>query len=60
MTSRNLSEEPIAIDNDEARSRLSGLTDYFLVHNREILLRCDDSVVRVLPVSLATFAVKGF
>ncbi len=48
MTSGNLSEEPIAIDNDEARSRLNGLADYLLVHNREILLRCDDSVVQVV------------
>lgn len=44
MTSANLSEEPIAINNDEAFSRLGKIADYFLIHNREIYLRCDDSV----------------
>ena len=47
MTSGNISEEPIAIDNEEAFQRLSGIADYFLVHNRDIYLRNDDSVVRV-------------
>jgi hydrogenase maturation protein HypF len=47
MTSGNISEEPIAIDNAEAVERLRGIADYFLVHNREILLRADDSVMRV-------------
>jgi hydrogenase maturation protein HypF len=47
MTSGNVSEEPIAIDNAEAVARLRGIADFFLVHNRDVLLRCDDSVVRV-------------
>ena len=46
MTSANLSEEPIAIDNDEALSRLGDIADTFLFHNREILQRCDDSVLK--------------
>jgi hydrogenase maturation protein HypF len=47
MTSANLSEEPIVIDNQEAVFRLKNIADCFLVHNREILIRSDDSVVRV-------------
>jgi hydrogenase maturation protein HypF len=46
MTSANLSEEPIAIDNQESVRRLKDIADYYLVHNREILVRSDDSVVR--------------
>jgi len=44
MTSGNLSEEPIAKDNDEALRRLKGIADYFLLHNRDIYARYDDSV----------------
>jgi hydrogenase maturation protein HypF len=47
MTSGNISEEPIAIDNHEALDRLQGMADFLLVHNRDILRRCDDSVVRI-------------
>jgi len=47
MTSGNLSEEPIAKDNDEAVRRLRGITDYFLLHNRDIYARYDDSVTMV-------------
>jgi hydrogenase maturation protein HypF len=47
MTSGNLSEEPIARDNDEALARLNGIADYFLVHNRDIHSRYDDSVTIV-------------
>jgi len=47
MTSGNISEEPICKDNDEAVRRLSGIADYFLVHNRDIYARYDDSVTIV-------------
>jgi len=51
MTSGNLSEEPIATGNDEVRERLSTLADAFLMHNRDIRTRCDDSVVRALGIT---------
>ncbi len=46
MTSGNLSEEPIAIDNADAYDRLKNIADYFLTHDRDIYLRSDDSVVK--------------
>ncbi len=45
MTSANYSEEPICIENDEALKRLAEMADYYLLHNRDIYLRSDDSVV---------------
>ncbi len=47
-TSGNLSEEPIVIANDDALDRLGGLADAFLFHNRDIFMRVDDSVIRVI------------
>jgi hydrogenase maturation protein HypF len=48
MTSGNMTEEPITIDNREAFLHLGDIAEYFLIHNREIYLRSDDSVVRVV------------
>ena len=61
MTSGNMSEEPIATSNDEAFDRLSGIADGFLLHDREIVARYDDSVLRVVdgaPVFLRR--ARGF
>ena len=46
MTSGNLSEEPIVVSNAEAMRHLDGVADWFLLHNRDIWMRADDSVVR--------------
>jgi hydrogenase maturation protein HypF len=48
MTSGNVSEEPIVIDNNDALLRLRGVADLFVLHDRDIVTRADDSVARVI------------
>ena len=60
MTSGNLSEEPIAKDNDEALIRLRDITDYFLLHNRDISGRYDDSVYMVEDKPQAIRRARGY
>jgi len=48
MTSGNIAEEPIVIHNEDAVSKLPGIADAFLLHNRDIFMRVDDSVVRIM------------
>jgi hydrogenase maturation protein HypF len=48
MTSGNLSDEPIAYENDEALHRLARVADFFLLHDRAIVTGCDDSIARVI------------
>ncbi|NOQ16952.1 MAG: carbamoyltransferase HypF [Methyloprofundus sp.] len=61
MTSGNISAEPQCISNQDARDKLTGIADYFLVHNRDIVNRLDDSVIRKLDSNLHVLRrARGF
>ena len=51
LTSGNLSDEPQCTGNEDAQQRLAGIADYFLLHDRDIVNRIDDSVVRIMDGS---------
>ncbi|MDZ8026544.1 MAG: carbamoyltransferase HypF [Nostoc sp. DedQUE11] len=54
LTSGNIADEPQCINNDEAREKLGTIADYFILHNRDIINRVDDSVVRVVGDKVQT------
>ena len=61
MTSGNLADEPLASANPEAVARLAGVADFFLIHDREIANRCDDSVARIVSSApLLLRRARGF
>ncbi len=55
MTSANAGGEPLVTANAEALARLEGIADAFLIHDRDIVVRCDDSVVRAAPGAAKRF-----
>lgn len=55
MTSGNLSDQPQCVDNHEARQKLGTIADYFLMHDRDIVNRLDDSVMRLLDNKMGSF-----
>lgn len=60
-TSGNCSNEPICTDNEQALANLSGIADYFLMHNRQILRPLDDSIVREINGKMTVLRrARGF
>jgi hydrogenase maturation protein HypF len=59
MTSANPGGEPLVTGNDEALARLDGIADAVLLHDRDIVARCDDSVLRLLPSAAAQFVRRA-
>ncbi len=59
FTSANLADEPQCIDNEDAKQKLASIAHYLLLHNREIVNRVDDSVVRILPNSSSQILRRG-
>lgn len=59
MTSANPGGEPLVIGNEEALRRLEGIADALLLHDRDIVARCDDSVLRPLPSGGAQFVRRA-
>ena len=61
MTSGNVSDEPQCMDDIDARTRLAGIADHFLLHDRRIVNRIDDSVVHVVADAPRTIRrARGF
>jgi hydrogenase maturation protein HypF len=60
LTSGNVSDEPIAYRDDDARERLTDIADLFLVHDRPIETRTDDSVVRSTPRPMVLRRSRGY
>jgi hydrogenase maturation protein HypF len=59
MTSGNISEEPIVTENIEALTHLSDIADAFLLHNRDIFMRVDDSVIKVMSHESGVISQKS-
>ncbi|MBK9703366.1 MAG: carbamoyltransferase HypF [Betaproteobacteria bacterium] len=60
MTSANPGGEPLVTANDEALARLAGIADAWLLHDRDIVIRCDDSVLRALPAAQFVRRARGY